>query len=91
MAIKFDLIEPGMTLLDIHSEKMGNTTMSELGSWPVKIISVDKLKRTAVASWNGNPPETWYARDLQRLYREGKEPKRYRDQKERHKKYGRFG
>lgn len=80
MAIKFDKIEPGMRLLDIHSYRMGNTTMRRLGLWHVDVISVDKEKRSAVVRWNGNQPETWYARDLQKLYREGKEPKAYREQ-----------
>jgi hypothetical protein len=90
MAIKFEKIEPGMTLHDIHSERMGNTTMSELGKWPVYIVSVDKLRRVAVVKWNGNKEEIWYERDLKCLYAEGKEPKRYREQQERNKKYGRY-
>lgn len=84
MAIKFEKIEPGMILLDIHREKMGNTTMSQWGCWPVKIISIDRVKRTARVVWNScNPEETWHARDLEKLYREGKEPKGYREQQER--------
>jgi hypothetical protein len=68
MAIKFQKITAGMTLLDIHREKMGNTTMSEWGLWKVSVISVDPEKRTAVVSWNGNPHRTWTARELERLY-----------------------
>lgn len=33
MAIKFEKIEAGMTLLDIHSKRMGNTAMRELSCW----------------------------------------------------------
>lgn len=88
MAIKFEKIEPGMTLLDIHSEQMGNTTIRQLGCWDVKVISVDKEKRSALVSWNGNPSRVWYQRQLERLYREDKEPKRYRDQQERRKNGG---
>jgi len=68
MAIKFEKIEPGMILLDIHREKMGNTTMSAWGLWKVKVISVDRAKRIAVVSWNSNPAQTWDARRLERLY-----------------------
>lgn len=68
MAIKFEKIEPGMTLLDIHRQKMGNTLMSEWGLWKVTVISVDRETRTAVVSWNGNPARTWGARELERLY-----------------------
>jgi len=81
MAIKFDKIEPGMTLLDIHRDKMGNTTMSEWGLWKVKVISVDRETRTAVVSWNSNPAQTWERRRLERLY--VKPTKAYREQQER--------
>ena len=81
MAIKFDKIEPGMDLLDIHRESMGNTTMREWGLWKVKIISVDRDKRTAVVSWNSNPAQTWNVRQLERLHT--KPTKAYREQCER--------
>lgn len=69
MAIKFEKIEPGMTLYDRHRERMGNTTMTRMGEWPVKIISVDTERRTAQVSWNGNRAETWRENRLRRLYR----------------------
>lgn len=81
MAIKFDKIEPGMVLLDIHSYRMGNTTMRRLGKWAVEILSVDKEARTALVRWNGNPPERWLQHRLCRLY--VTEPKRYREQQAR--------
>ena len=81
MAIKFDKIEPGMILLDIHRESMGNTTLREWGLWKVKIISVDRGNRTAVVSWNGNAPQTWSVRQLERLHT--KPTKAYREQCER--------
>ena len=81
MAIKFDKIEPGMVLLDIHRESLGNTMMREWGLWKVKIISVDRDKRTAVVSWNSNPAQTWSVRQLERLHT--KSTKAYREQCER--------
>lgn len=84
MAIKFEKIEPGMTLLDIHRTKMGNTTMTELGLWKVQIVSVDRDQRTAVVSWNGNPQRTWSARELERLYTKPTKP--YLAQQERRSK-----
>ena len=86
MAIKFNKIEPGMVLLDIHREKMGNTTMSEWGLWKVLVISVDREKRTAVVSWNNNPKQTWNTRRLERLY--AKPTKAYREQQERRDRGG---
>lgn len=90
MAIKFEKIEPGMVLLDIHRQTMGNTTMREWGCWRVYVVSVDKKKRTADVHWNVkfNPLQTWPARRLERLYREGKEPKAYREQAERRSRGG---
>jgi hypothetical protein len=78
MAIKFDRVKPGMVLLDVHSYKVGNTTMRRLGCWEVLIVSVDCEKRTAQASWNGNPPTTYFRRAIERLY--VNPPKAYRDQ-----------
>jgi len=86
MAIKFEKIEPGMTLLDIHRAKMGNTALSEWGHWQVRVISVDREKQTAVVSWNSNRDQTWFKRDLERLYT--KPTKAYREQQERRKKGG---
>lgn len=81
MAIKFEKIKPGMELLDIHSEKMGNTTMRRLGMWKVRVISVDAEARTAMVSWNGNRPRLYTRRDLERLYT--KPTKKYLEQESR--------
>ena len=78
MAIKFEKIKPGMTLLDVHSQRMGNTTMSELGCWNVDIISVDPKTQTAVVRWNSNREQTYFKRQLERLF--VTPPKKYRDQ-----------
>lgn len=68
MAIKFADIASGMTLYDRHRHKMGNTTMTDLGEWPVKILSVDQFGAEVV--WNGNShrPSFWPRRRLERLY-----------------------
>lgn len=68
MAIKFENISPGMVLLDIHKHKMGNTRMSELGAWEVRILSVDPSTRTAMCSWNNNPPTKWFESRLKKLH-----------------------
>lgn len=81
MAIKFEKIEPGMTLADVHRHRMGNTAMSRWGLWYVQIVSIDKAQRSAMVRWNGNAPEKWYARDLEKLYREDRLPKKYTEQR----------
>lgn len=65
--MKFEKVQPGMVLYDVHSYQMGNTTMRSMGCWAVRIISIDVEKRQALASWNGNPPRLYFERDLKRL------------------------
>lgn len=64
-----DRINPGDVLYDVHREKMGNTTMSRTGCWEVRVISVDREKRTALCSWNSNRPTTYTEYRLKRLRR----------------------
>lgn len=68
MAIRYEKIQPGMTLYDRHRYKMGNTTMSTLGEWKVKILELVPDKRAAKVSWNGNPSTVWYEHSLKKLY-----------------------
>ncbi len=68
MPIKFDKLVEGSTLYDIHSETMGNTTLRRLGYWPVTIISIDREERSAMVSWNGNPPQKRYESQLIRYH-----------------------
>lgn len=70
MAIKFEKIKEGMTLYDVRRHGMGNTTMSSVGVWPVRIIDV--FEDGAIVSWNYNKPERWYRYELENL--RAKEP-----------------
>lgn len=88
MSIKFEKIIAGMTLLDIHKVRAGNSRVCEWGCWKVKVVSVDFSLRTAIVSWNGNTPVTWREDRLAQLYREGKEPKVYREYLERRARRG---
>lgn len=56
MTIKFKNIRVGMTLYDI--KKNNGYGDYKWKVWPVKIISIDTVKSTVVASWNGNAPKT---------------------------------
>lgn len=67
MAIKFEKITAGMRLYDRHSERMGNTTLRSIGEWGVRVRSVNPSDRSAVVSWNGNPPQRWPSRRLEKL------------------------
>lgn len=58
--MKLEKLKPGMVVWDCHSHRMGNTTLKSLGTWTVRIISVDLERRFVEASWNGNPPRKFY-------------------------------
>lgn len=59
--MKFEKLKPGMTVYDVCRYKMGNTTLSTVGVWDVKIISVDAENKSVVASWNSNAPRVFFA------------------------------
>lgn len=61
--MKIENMKPGMTVYDVHRHKMGNTTMSTVGVWPVKIVSVDMENRAVTASWNWNAPRVYFERE----------------------------
>lgn len=55
MAIKFEKIEPGMTLWDVRKSK--GLSRGKWQCWPVFVKEVDSEKRRVLASWNSNPAE----------------------------------
>lgn len=67
--VAFNKVNDGDVLYDCHRMRMGNTTMSRMGTWIVNVIKVDRDKRTALVSWNGNRPQTYCERDIERLRR----------------------
>jgi hypothetical protein len=76
MAIKFEKIQPGMTLYQKVKRQAGNTTVRVESVFTVKILNVDAEKRSAEVSWNGNQPHTWYERNLTKLYAKKPEVKK---------------
>jgi len=52
--MKIEKLQPGMVVYDVGRHKMGNTTISTVSVWSVRIVSVDVDARTVVASWNSN-------------------------------------
>lgn len=69
MSVKFESLVEGETLLDVHSERAGNTKCRRTGVWPVRVISVDREKRTAVCSWDGNRSQIYDASRFKTLRR----------------------
>lgn len=71
--MKIEKLKPGMIVYDVGRTKMGNTNMTTVSVWPVRIISVDLEKRSCVAVWNMvNKAQTFYERSISK-WRE-KEP-----------------
>ncbi|MBG6083144.1 hypothetical protein [Rubrivivax gelatinosus] len=58
--MKFEQLQPGMTVYDVGRTKVGRTSLTTVAVWPVNIISVDVEKRTVVARWNVCNPERTY-------------------------------
>lgn len=78
MAIKFEKLKVGMKLLDIHRNR---SVMRELGCWEIRIISIDPVKRTVMASWNGNTARLFTEREITKYYL--RPTKAYREQQAR--------
>jgi hypothetical protein len=64
--MKFEKLKPGMVLFDVGRHKMGNTTMSTVSVWEVRVIEVHQ-DRSITASWNGNAPKVMREREWSRL------------------------
>lgn len=65
--IAFEKIKVGMALLDIHRHKVGNVAgMTRLGCWDVYVVEV--RSDGAMVRWNGNSPQFWPRRRLEKLY-----------------------
>lgn len=69
MAVKWETVKAGDVLYQSRRTKMGNTTLSTLSTWSVRIISIDHEKRRAVVSWNGNAPRTWFKSEVEKCRR----------------------
>lgn len=64
--MKFEKLQPGMTVYDVGRHRMGNTTMSTVAVWDVYVVSVDADARTCVARWNSNSPDVYGERSIKR-------------------------
>jgi len=62
MAIKFEKIQPGMTLWDVRKSSGLARFRSKWDIWSVYVKEVDPDKRQVLASWNSNPAEWMYER-----------------------------
>lgn len=66
--MKYESIKEGDVLYDVRSRKLGNTTMRGQCVYKVRIVSLIP-PRTALVSWNQNPPVNWTGRSLEKLRR----------------------
>lgn len=72
--IKPELVKVGDVLWDCHRYKMGNTTMSRMGSWEVEVVDIGDQsapmhRRMFTVRWNGNRPERKPASYIAKLRR----------------------
>jgi hypothetical protein len=67
--VAFNTVKAGDTLWDVHSQKMGNTTMRQMGSWQVDVLEVHAVPPRVWARWNGNAPRWMYRREVEKLRR----------------------
>ena len=74
--VAFNAAKAGDTLYDVHRTKMGNTTMSRMGCWEVRVIEVDKENQRIFASWNYNAPRWMSRRAIERLRRSPYKPRK---------------
>lgn len=59
--MKFENLQPGMTVYSVDKTTMGNTRLKTVSVRPVSIVSVDPNSRTVNARWNHNAERTFHA------------------------------
>ena len=59
-------LKVGQRVYDYHKVKMGNTTMSRMGEWPVDIEEIDLEGNRVKASWNTNPSKWYYENSIKK-------------------------
>jgi hypothetical protein len=65
--LTLDKLKPGMTLYDCHRHKLGNTTMTAMGVWHVRVVEVHETY--AMLSWNGNKARPYSGAEVSRKFR----------------------
>ncbi len=63
MPISIKTLKPGDVVYDTKMTRMGNTTIRRRSVWKVHIKEVDLERNRVLASWNGNAPKLYFARD----------------------------
>ena len=69
MAINPDTVQVGDVLWDCHKRRMGNTTVSEMSCWQVRVLEISEDRKTFQCSWNTNPARTYYRSQIAKLRR----------------------
>ena len=72
---KINKLSPGQIVYSVESHRMGNTTRRIKSLYTVQIISVDIENETVIASWNSNPPRTYYGNSISKWRVKKPEPK----------------
>lgn len=73
--VAINTVKAGDVLYDCRRQKMGNTTMSQMATWEVRVKEIDTDHTRIFASWNGNAPKWMYRREVERLRRTPYKPR----------------
>lgn len=59
-------LKPGQIVYEVRRSKCGNTTVSRGNLYELKIIKVNLDENYVIASWNGNPAQTYRERSIKK-------------------------
>ena len=64
--MKIEKLRHGMTVYDVGTQRMGNTSRTTVSVWTVRILQVDPGHRYVVASWNSGSERMFYPSAVKR-------------------------
>lgn len=68
-------LKPEQVVYERRKQKMGNTTMSRVALYSIRITEVDPEGQFVMASWNGNTPRKYREADVKKWLVNKPEPK----------------
>lgn len=68
-------LRPEQVVYERRRQKMGNTTMTRVALYSIRIVEVDPEGRFVIASWNGNTPRKYHESAVKKWLMKKPEPK----------------
>ena len=72
MPVSINTLNVGDVVYDAKKVRQGNTTIRRLSVWSVRIVEINLERKFVMASWNGNPPQKFYAQSGKLPWRRSK-------------------